>query len=142
MRAASLSDLPEWAGDLLDATPVAHLGLLDEAGRPRVQPITYVRVQGALWSAIDDKPKRKTPARIKRLQDNPNATITVDRYDDDWTKLAWVQVVGVVAVLDLTGHDEVLQALKDRYPAYRERPPKGPLLRLQPELVIWWRASG
>ena len=42
--------------------PVAHLGLLDEAGRPRVQPVTFARVGETLVTAIDDKPKRGMPA--------------------------------------------------------------------------------
>src|SRR3954463_9381382 len=101
MRAVTLSELPVWAQALLEATPVAHLGLLDEAGRPRVQPITFARVGEALWSAIDDKPKRRTPKRIERLRRDPRATITVDHYEDDWSRLAWVQAVGRVDVLDV-----------------------------------------
>jgi PPOX class probable F420-dependent enzyme len=135
-----LSELPAWALELVDTTPVAHLGLLDEHGYPRVQPITFVRHDDELWSAIDDKPKKRTPARIKRLQDDPRATITIDRYDDDWARLAWVQAVGRMSVEALD--DQIIEKLTDRYPAYREMSPKGPLLCLRPELVIWWRASG
>ena len=142
MRASSLNDLPDWATELLDTTPVAHLGLLDETGHPRVQPITFVRHDNHLWTAIDDKPKRRTPKRIERLQNDPRATITVDRYDDDWSRLAWVQAVGTMAVVGVDGHEEIVDRLKDRYPIYREMSPKGPLLRLTPISVIWWRASG
>jgi PPOX class probable F420-dependent enzyme len=140
---ATLSDLPEWAADLLHAARVAHLGLLDGRGRPRVQPITFARVGNALYSAIDDKPKRRKGrdlARVKRLEAHPDATITVDRYDDDWTRLAWVQVVGRITVEDVS--DVPLQALRARYEAYERDPPAGPLLKLAPELVVWWRASG
>ena len=140
MRGPRLSSLPEWALELVDTTPVAHLGLLDEDGHPRVQPITFVRVADELWSAIDDKPKRTTPARIKRLQRDPRATITVDRYDDDWSRLAWVQAIGTMRVLDV--RDDILGALKKRYPVYEDLSPKGPLLCLEPRLVIWWRAKG
>ena len=140
MRGPRLSSLPEWALELVDTTPVAHLGLLDEDGHPRVQPITFARVGDELWSAIDDKPKRTTPARIKRLQRDPRATITVDRYDDDWSRLAWVQAIGTMRVLDV--RDDILGALKERYPVYEDRSPKGPLLCLEPRLVIWWRAKG
>jgi len=138
MRATRLSDLPGWALELVDTTPVAHLGLLDESGHPRVQPITFVRVGEALWSAIDDKPKRRPPARIARLRRDPRATITIDRYDDDWSRLAWVQAVGTVRVLDVRA--DILQALTARYPVYENLSPKGPLLCLEPKLVLWWRA--
>jgi PPOX class probable F420-dependent enzyme len=136
----NLTELPEWAATLLDETPVAHLGLLDEAGEPRVQPVTFARVRGTIVSAIDDKPKRTTPARIERLRRHPRAALTVDRYDADWARLAWVQILGDVSIEPVD--PDSLQALQHRYPAYRATPPKGPLLKLRPIRVLCWRASG
>ena len=133
-----LSDLPGWAQALLDDTRVAHLGLLDEQGAPRVQPITFARVGETLVSAIDDKPKRRTPARLARLRSDPRATITVDRYDDDWTKLAWVQVLATATIRDLDPTS--LAALQRRYPAYTT-PPPGPLINFRPVRILCWRAS-
>jgi PPOX class probable F420-dependent enzyme len=132
--------LEAWAAALLDEIPVGHLGLLDEDGEPRVQPVTFARVGDVIVSAIDDKPKRGTPARIARLRAHPRAALTVDRYDADWTRLAWVQLLGDVSIEPVD--DVSLHALQARYAAYRERPPKGPLLKLRPERVLSWRASG
>ena len=134
------STLEAWEAALLDEIPVGHLGLLDEEGNPRVQPITFARVQNVIVSAIDDKPKRGTPARIARLEKHPRAALTVDRYDADWTKLAWVQLLGDVTIEPVD--DVSLRALAARYPAYREAPPKGPLLKLRPERVLSWRWAG
>jgi PPOX class probable F420-dependent enzyme len=136
----SLADLPDWAAALLDEIPVAHLGLLDEDGEPRVQPVTFARVGDTIVSAIDDKPKRGIPARVERLRRHPRAALTVDRYDADWTRLAWVQLLGDVTIEDI--EPEALSALQHRYPAYRARPPRGPLLKLRPIRVLTWRASG
>jgi PPOX class probable F420-dependent enzyme len=136
----TLTDLPGWAAALLEQTPVAHLGLLDEDGEPRVQPITFARLGDCIVSAIDAKPKRRTPARIERLRAHPRAALTVDRYDADWTQLAWVQILGDVTIEDI--YPEALEALQHRYPAYRDRPPPGPLLKLRPKRVLYWRASG
>ena len=134
------ADLPDWAARLLEDIPVAHLGLLDEGGEPRVQPVTFARVEDAIVSAIDDKPKRGTPARIARLQAHPRAALTVDRYDADWTRLAWVQLLGDVTIEPVD--DASLLALQARYPHYRDHPPAGPLLKLRPKRVLSWRASG
>jgi len=134
------STLEVWEAALLDEIFVGHLGLLDEDANPRVQPITFARVGEAIVSAIDDKPKRGVPARIERLRAHPRAALTVDRYDADWTRLAWVQLLGDVAITDVDA--ESLVALQHRYPAYRERPPGGPLLKLRPVRVLTWRASG
>ncbi len=136
----TLADLPEWAATLLDEIPVGHLAFHDEDGHPRVQPVTFARVGDAIVSAIDLKPKRGVPARIRRLQADPRAALTVDRYDADWTKLAWVQVLGTVTIEPVD--EDALRALQHRYPVYREQPPPGPLIRLSPERLLTWRASG
>jgi PPOX class probable F420-dependent enzyme len=132
--------LEPWAAALLDEVPVGHLGLLDEDGEPRVQPVTFALVGDVVVSAIDDKPKRGTPARIARLRAHPRAALTVDRYDADWTKLAWVQLLGDVSIEPVDAMS--LEALQARYPVYRAQPPKGPVLKLRPKRVLSWRASG
>jgi PPOX class probable F420-dependent enzyme len=136
----TLAELPDWAAALLEEIPVGHLGLLDSDGEPRVQPVTFARVGDTIVSAIDDKPKRGVPARIERLRRHPRAALTVDRYDADWTRLAWVQILGDVTLCDV--EPEALAALQHRYPAYRVRPPRGPVLKLRPVRVLTWRASG
>jgi hypothetical protein len=35
----------------------------------------------------------------------------------------------------------VLDALARRYPAYQDKEPDGPLLRLEPQRVLYWRAA-
>jgi PPOX class probable F420-dependent enzyme len=139
-RHENLTALPEWASELLEQTFVAHLGLLDEDGEPRVQPVTFARIDDTIVSAIDDKPKRGVPARVERLRRHPRAALTVDRYDADWTKLAWVQILGDITIEDV--EPAALAALQHRYSAYRDRAPGGPLLKLRPIRVLTWRASG
>ena len=140
----TLREVPGWAGELLRDTRVVHLGLTDDQGRPRVLPVTFAVVHDAVWSAVDDTPKRRPGdelARVRWLRARPQSAITVDRYDDDWTRLAWVQIVGSTTVHEIGGHDEVLDALTERYPHYRDRRPRGPLLRLAPERVVFWTAA-
>lgn len=132
--------MPEWAQALVHETRVAHLGLLDESGHPRVQPITFARVGPSLFFAIDDKPKRRTPARIARLQRDPRATVTIDRYDDDWSRLAWVQVLATATIH--VAHDEAMAVLRSRYATYAQQAPPGPLVELSPLRILCWRASG
>jgi PPOX class probable F420-dependent enzyme len=142
MGARTLDELPTWAAELLESSPVARLGFLDTADRPRVLPVTYAVYDGALWSAIDQKPKRAAePARIRYLRRRPEAALTVDRYSDDWRALAWVQVLGRVVMLEGAEAPGALAALARKYAPYRSEPPPGPLLRLAPERFIFWRAS-
>ncbi len=105
--------------------------------------MTFAIAEGAIFSAIDDaKPKRTPePARVRYLRRRSRAALCVDRYDDDWTRLAWVQVLGVVDVLGIGDAPAGLAALVVRYPPYCERRPPGPLLRLRPERVLCWSAA-
>jgi PPOX class probable F420-dependent enzyme len=134
-----LEDLPGWAGELLSSARVARLGLLDEGDLPRVLPVTFAVFEGAVWSAIDRKPKRAgEPARVRRLRRRPEAALLVDRYDDDWTRLAWLELRGAVTIHPL---GPAVEALVARYEQYRAEPPQGPLLRLEVRDAVWWRAS-
>jgi PPOX class probable F420-dependent enzyme len=141
----NLDELPGWASALLGESRAGHLGLIDPEGGPRVLPVTFAVLDGAVWSAVDHKPKRvegRELARVRWLRERPAAALTVDRYDEDWERLAWVQVVGTAVVLEAADHRPAMDALADRYSQYRERRPGGPLLRLDPERVLWWRAAG
>jgi PPOX class probable F420-dependent enzyme len=143
--AASLEELPPWARGLLETEPVGHLGLLDDGGNPRVLPVTFALVDGEIWSAVDDKPKRvagEELARVRWLRARPQSALTVDRYSEDWSRLAWVQLIGTTTVVDVAGRESVIEALTARYATYRQQPPQGPLLRLAPERFVWWRAQG
>jgi PPOX class probable F420-dependent enzyme len=139
-----LSKLPTWAAALLESARVARLGLLDDGGGgPRVLPVTFAVAGGRIWSAIDRKPKSTPePARLRFLRTDPRAALTVDRYADDWDRLAWVQVLGEVEIVEVADAPDGLAALVAKYAPYREDSPPGPLLSLRPERFLHWRATG
>jgi len=137
-----LEELPAWAHRILETARVGHLGLLDDHDRPRVQPVTFVVFGDAIYSAIDSKPKRPgEPARVRYLRRRPEAALTVDVYDDDWTRLAWVQLLGRIELLHPREDPDAMAALAAKYEQYRSEPPPGPLLRLVPERTLHWRAK-
>jgi PPOX class probable F420-dependent enzyme len=139
----TLEQLPGWALELLAVQRVGRLAFLDDEDRPRVLPVTYAVLGDSVWSAIDDKPKRAVePARVRYLRRRPEAALCVDRYSDDWSRLAWVQLLGRVNILSAAESSAALQALASRYESYRERTPPGPLLRLSVERALCWRAAG
>jgi PPOX class probable F420-dependent enzyme len=139
----TLETLPGWAAELLGRARVARLGYLDGEDRPRVLPVTFAVADGAVWSAIDDKPKRRPePARVEYLRRRPDAALLVDRYDDDWTTLAWVQLLGRIDVVAVDKAPVAVDALAAKYAQYADRTPPGPLLRLAVERTLHWRAAG
>jgi PPOX class probable F420-dependent enzyme len=136
------TEVVAWANELLESARVARLGLLDEEGAPRVLPVTFALAEERIWSAIDQKPKRTGElARLRFLRRDPRAALTVDRYSDDWEQLAWVQVLGRVEIVQVGDGRAGLEALREKYETYREEVPPGPLLALQPERYLWWRAA-
>jgi PPOX class probable F420-dependent enzyme len=138
-----LESLPGWARELLLGERVARLAYVDEHDHPRVLPVTFAVAGGAVWSAIDEKPKRSAePARLRHLRRRPGAALLVDVYDDDWTRLAWVQLLGRVEILPADAAPEAIQALAGKYAQYAERTPPGPLLRLSVERSRQWRSTG
>jgi PPOX class probable F420-dependent enzyme len=104
----------------LDAERVACLATADAAGRPHVVPICYALMGDSVYFTIDEKPKKKPGASLKRLanlRENPFAALLVDRYDEDWSRLGWVMVQGRAEVLEGgPEHDLAQVGLRDRYP--------------------------
>ncbi len=145
MSSRHLDNLPPWARALLERERAGHLGLIDGDGHPRVVPVTFALAGGVLASVVDEKPKRVPGAelaRVRWLRRRPAAALTVDRYDDDWSRLAWVQVLGRIDIVEVADQPQALAALQAKYAPYRERVPPGPLLLLRPRRVLWWRADG
>ena len=104
----------------LAARRVARLATADDTGRPHVVPICYALTGDTVYFTIDEKPKRRPGASLKRLANlraNPFAALVVDRYDDDWSRLGWVMVQGRAEVLASGPEHDLAQAsLRVRYP--------------------------
>jgi len=121
---------------------VGRLGLLDDEQHPRVLPVTFALAGGALVTAIDHKRKdvpAERVARLRWLRAQPRAALTVDHYEEDWSRLAWVQVLGTTTILDAADAPEAIAALRNRYEQYRDKPPAGPVIELAPDRLVWWR---
>jgi PPOX class probable F420-dependent enzyme len=122
---------------------VARLGIADDEGNPRVLPVTFAVHGNAIVTAIDHK-RKSVPterlARVRWLKARPRAALTVDHYEDDWSRLKWVQAIGEIMIVDAGDAPAAIAALTMRYRAYREQPPAGPVLFLAPDRLLWWRA--
>ncbi|HZF04876.1 MAG TPA: TIGR03668 family PPOX class F420-dependent oxidoreductase [Patescibacteria group bacterium] len=140
-----MSEPPAWALAMLREARVGRLATADAAGRPLLVPVCFAFDGAALYSAVDDKRKRtRDLRRLRNVRDNPQASLLVDVWDEDWTRLAWVSVEGHADVLN-AGADftRALTLLRAKYPQYRamdlER--DGAMLRLQADRILAWRAA-
>lgn len=106
----------------LEVQRVGHLATVEPSGAPHLVPVCYAVIGGSLYITVDEKPKR-TDIPLKRLRNiaaNPLVAVTVDRWDEDWSRLGWVMLTGPAEVL--TGgeeHDSAQEGLRARYPQYR-----------------------
>lgn len=123
------------------AARVARLATVSAAGVPHLVPVTFAVLGERIVFAVDHKPK--TTTRLRRLDniaEHPAACLLVDVYDEDWTQLWWARADGAGTVL--ASDPEAVDALVERYPAYAERRPTGPVVSI--EVATWsgWAASG
>ena len=133
---------------VLDRERVGRLATADATGRPHVVPFVYARLDGALWFVVDEKPKRRIRPlkRIRNLLENPQVAVVIDRYDEDWNTLEFVMVRGTGRLVsDRAEWQRAIGALRSRYEQYRSMtldPERNPVVRIDPEGVHHWRASG
>ena len=125
----------------------AVLGTIAPDGRPRLVPICFVLAadEPVLYSPLDEKPKRMADplalARIRDIGADPRVTVLVDRWDEDWTRLAWLRcdARGSLRSPSAAGHRDIVAALRAKYPPYEtHRLEDRPLIRIEIERVTSW----
>ena len=140
----SLSDA---ARDLLLAARVAHLATSDQYARPHVVPIVFVWRDDVLYTPLDRKPKRDDDwhalRRVRNIETNGRVAIVVDRYDEDWSHLAWVMVEGVATILESGDERDAAAALLvAKYAQYETLPLEGrPIVRVEIERASEWSSE-
>jgi len=137
------SELTEAARAFLRDARVGRLATADAEAWPHAVPVCFVLLDDACYIPLDEKPKRTDVRRLKRvrnLAENPRAALVVDRWDEDWSRLAWVLVRGNATVLEPGAEQaRAVAALRDKYPQYRAMwLDDAPVIRLHAERVRAW----
>lgn len=122
---------------------IAHLATVDAKGQPLVIPICLVFDGKEFFSPIDEKPKSLAPQKLKRLrniEENSRISLVIDRYHEDWRKLAYVLVSGQARVLS-TGqkHRRAVRLLRRKYRQYASMAlEERPMIVITPTHVKVW----
>lgn len=115
--------LPPRALRLLRSARIAHLATADARGRPHVVPICFAIDGAHLFTPLDAKPKKRAPLKLERVRNilaNPEVAVVVDRYDEDWRRLAYVLLRGKAKLLHRGSmHAKAIRASKAKYSQYR-----------------------
>src|SRR2546423_11191822 len=101
---------------------VGHFATSD--GRiPSVVPVCFVLLGETVYQAIDAKPKSVNPAQLRRVKNvraNPNASLLVDHYAEDWRRLWYVLLRGQARIVVAgTEQRRAIIALRKKYTQYR-----------------------
>ncbi|MPY77153.1 MAG: TIGR03668 family PPOX class F420-dependent oxidoreductase [Actinophytocola sp.] len=125
---------------LFSEAPVARLATADAAGVPHVVPVTFAVDGDVIVFAVDHKPKTSTALRrLRNIEANPTVSLLVDHYEDDWTRLWWARADGHARAR--AEDPPAVALLTAKYPAYAERPPEGPVVRIDVSRWSGWSAA-
>ena len=138
-------DVMRWAVKFLIKARVGHLASSTRNGKPLAVPICFAYRDNTIYSAIDQKPKRRRPLALRRvlnIVENPNVCLVVDDYDEDWSRLKYVIVQGTATLLNRgREHRTALFLLRRKYRQYRNMKLENrPIIKIKPIRTIAWRA--
>jgi len=137
---------PAWAMKSLAKARVGHLATSTRKGKPLVVPICFAMGARAIYSAIDQKPKRNKPLALRRVRnivENQSVCLTVDEYEENWRKLSYVIVLAKATLLTRSRERRTaLSLLRRKYRQYRTMELKNrPIIKIKPRRIIAWQAT-
>jgi PPOX class probable F420-dependent enzyme len=128
----------------LTTARTAILATVAPDGTPRLVPICFVLDGDRVVSALDEKPKRTADprdlARVRDILARPRVSLLVHRWDEDWSRLAWVRLHGV-ATLTEPGMVSlgVVEDLRAKYPQYETQAiDRRPMLSVAIDRISSW----
>lgn len=124
-------------------------------GRARLVPVCYAlsdRVDAIgrpiIYTPVDEKQKRTDNphdvARVRDLLVLPELTLIIDRWDEDWARLAWLRLYGYGELLEpepdeAVEHKAAIVVLRARYPQYATHDLEHrPIIRVAIERAVSW----
>jgi PPOX class probable F420-dependent enzyme len=134
--------------EFIERARVARLATVDYTSKPHLVPVVFVFDGNHFFIPIDKKKKTVTPQRLKRIkniQDNPNVALLIDKYSEDWTKLAFVMIQGKASIITskTQGNIQLQEAYKKLTTKYRQYQKIGlseMCIMIKPEKVASWGA--
>jgi len=143
-KTRKLTTMSPWARHLVTEARIAHLATSTRNGKPTVVPICFVYSRSLIYSAIDEKPKRTTPNKLRRIRnilENPHVSLVVDEYKEDWQRLRYVILLGTASILSRgKEHGAAISLLRKKYRQYKTmRLKERPIIRIKPLRAIAWK---
>jgi PPOX class probable F420-dependent enzyme len=133
----------------VEAARRAILATVAPDGSPRLVPVCFVLDGERLVSPLDEKPKTVSdPRELARVRDilaRPRVSLLVERWDEDWSRLAWVRLAGKARLLEPVdpAHARSVAALREKYPPYLAQAiDRRPMIEVAIDAVRAWGELG
>lgn len=122
---------------------VAALATADADAVPHVVPVTFAVSADTVVFAVDDKPKSTIDLRrLRNIAANPEVSLLVQHYEDDWSRLWWARADGTATIHQAAAERaSAVRWLCAKYPSYTERPPQGVVVRIEVTRWSGWQAA-
>ena len=130
-------------------SPIARLATITPDGIPHLVAVVFAvdtATRGdhdVVYTAVDAKPKTtKQLRRLANIESNPEVSLLVDHYTDDWTQLWWVRVDGVASIhSDGEAMHTGYRLLRAKYAQYQSVPLIGPVIAITVRRWSSWHAA-
>lgn len=125
------------------AARVARLATVRPDGSPHVVPISFAFGEETIVTAIDHKPKTTTSLqRLRNIEAAPVASVIIDHYEDDWSRLWWLRADGAARIVpDGREWEDGVERLIQKYHQYRNDAPQGPVIVISVARWTSWSAA-
>ena len=126
------------ADEVLRWARVARLATAGPSGMPHLVPVCHVLHGGRIYLGSG-----KRGRKVRNVRANPQVTVTVDLYSEDWNTLRGVMVQGRGAVIEPgPKFRRVRRLIYQKYPQYRSKAALGDddslIIELTPTHVFTW----
>jgi len=132
---------------LIKRAKVARLATVDQKSQPYVVPVVFVFHENSFFIPLDEKVKSVNPRKLKRVKNiekNPNVTLLIDKYQNDWKKLFFLMIHGKATVIDGKNNklmDKIHKLLISKYPQYKKIGVGNSCIMINPSKVTFWNNS-
>ena len=132
---------------LIKGAKVARLATVDQKSHPYVVPVVFVFHENSFFIPLDEKVKTVNPRKLKRVKNiekNPNVTLLIDKYQNNWKNLFFLMIHGKATITDSKNSksmDKIHKLLISKYPQYKKIGIGNSCITINPTKVIFWKNS-
>jgi PPOX class probable F420-dependent enzyme len=134
--------------EYLENARVARLATSDRKGTIGLVPIVYATKKESIYFVVDKKKKRsgKMLRRLRNISENPNVTLLVDNYSENWDELSYLMLVCTAKIVLGTVEKKLAASLlTEKYEQYETggyfpgNLEEAIIVKLQPKRAIFWQ---